>query len=305
MHKVLTKDKAMYAFDGTAEPVISIDQREVLTIETMDCFAEQIKCKTDTMDSFDWSRVNPATGPVYINGVKAGDIVRIDILKVEIADSSLMVCIPGAGALGKHITESERSFLKKEGNTVILETERGDVPIPINPMIGVIGMAPAGEPVPTGTPEAHGGNMDCRLVTAGSSLYFKAEVDGGLFACGDLHAVMGDGEVLICGAETSGEVTLQAEVVDAPNLPTPLLENAELYAVLASAETVDAACELANDMMMSFLTSTVGLNTNDAARLMSLVGNLAICQIVDPLMTVRFEFPKWVLDDLGFAGIGS
>ena len=305
MHKVLTKDKAMYAFDTAAEPVISIDQREVLTIETMDCFAEQIKCKTDTMDSFDWSRVNPATGPVYINGVKAGDIVRIDILKVEIADSSLMVCIPGAGALGKHITESERSFLKKEGNTVILETERGELPIPINPMIGVIGMAPAGEPVPTGTPEAHGGNMDCRLVTAGSSLYFKAEVDGGLFACGDLHAVMGDGEVLICGAETSGEVTLQAEVVDAPNLPTPLLENAELYAVLASAETVDAACELANDMMMSFLTSTVGLNTNDAARLMSLVGNLAICQIVDPLMTVRFEFPKWVLDDLGFAGIGS
>ena len=305
MHKVLTKDKAVYAFDAATEPVISIDQREVLTIETMDCFAEQIKCKTDTMDSFDWSRVNPATGPVYINGVKAGDIVRIDILKIEIADSSLMVCIPGAGALGKHITESERSFLKKEGNTVILETERGDVPIPINPMIGVIGMAPAGEPVPTGTPEAHGGNMDCRLVTAGSSLYFKAEVDGGLFACGDLHAVMGDGEVLICGAETSGEVTLQAEVVDAPNLPIPLLENAELYAVLASAETVDAACELANDMMMSFLTSTVGLNTNDAARLMSLVGNLAICQIVDPLMTVRFEFPKWVLDDLGFAGIGS
>lgn len=305
MNKFLAKDKAIYSFDPAAEPVISIDQCEVLTIETMDCFGEQIKSVDDPMDSLDWSRINPATGPVYIKGVKAGDIVRVDILKIDIADSSLMACIPGAGALGEHIVNAERTFLKKDGNNVILETENGSLSIPAKPMIGVIGMAPAGEPVPTGTPEAHGGNMDCRLVAEGSSLYFKAEVDGGLFACGDLHAVMGDGEVLICGAETSGEVTMRARVVDAPNLPTPMLENAGLYAVLASADTVDNACKLANDMMMSFLTDTAGLAVNDAARLMSLVGNLRICQIVDPLMTVRFEFPKWALSDLGFDQIGS
>ncbi|MCL2437762.1 MAG: acetamidase/formamidase family protein [Coriobacteriia bacterium] len=304
MHKFLAKDKAIYSFDPNHEPVISIDQCEVLVVETMDCFAEQIKSKDDAMEAFDWSRINPATGPVYIQGVKPGDIVRIDILKIEIAESSLMACIPGAGALADHIAEAERTFLKKEDNHIVLETERGKLDIPINPMVGVIGMTPANKSVPTGTPDAHGGNMDCRLATEGSSLYFKAEVEGGLFACGDLHAVMGDGEVLICGAETSGEVTIRAQVVDAPNLPTPLLENAGLYAVLASAETVDEACKLANDMMMSFLTKTVGLGVNDSARLMSLVGNLRICQIVDPLMTVRFEFPKWALDDLGFTHIG-
>jgi amidase len=83
-----------------------------------------------------------------------------------------------------------------------------------------------------------------------------------------------------------------------------MLENGGLYAVLASAETVDEACELANDMMMQFLTKVVELPVNDAARLMSLVGNLRICQIVDPLMTVRFEFPRWALDDLGYTKIG-
>ncbi|MCL2403771.1 MAG: acetamidase/formamidase family protein [Coriobacteriia bacterium] len=305
MNKFLAKDKAIYSFDPSHEPVISIDQCEILTIETMDCFAEQIKSKDDAMDTFDWSRINPATGPVYIRGVKPGDIVRIDILKIDIAESSLMTCIPGAGALAEHITEAERTFLRRVDKHVILETERGNLEIPLNPMVGVIGMTPANKSVPTGTPDAHGGNMDCRLVTEGSSLYFRAEIEGGLFACGDLHAVMGDGEVLICGAETSGEVTIRAEVVDAPKLPTPMLENAGLYAVLASAKTVDEACKLANDMMMNFLLETVGLSANDAGRLMSLVGNLRICQIVDPLMTVRFEFPKWALNDLGFTHIGS
>ena len=304
MYKI-SNDQVVYAMDAGNAPVLTVNSGSRIEFETVDALSGQITSEADQFDALDWNRVNPATGPVYIKGVKAGDIVRVDILKIDIADSSLMACIPGAGALGEHIVNAERTFLKKDGNNVILETENGSLSIPAKPMIGVIGMAPAGEPVPTGTPEAHGGNMDCRLVAEGSSLYFKAEVDGGLFACGDLHAVMGDGEVLICGAETSGEVTMRARVVDAPNLPTPMLENAGLYAVLASADTVDNACKLANDMMMSFLTDTAGLAVNDAARLMSLVGNLRICQIVDPLMTVRFEFPKWALSDLGFDQIGS
>jgi len=305
VNKFLAKDKVIYSFDPVMEPVISIDQCEILTIETMDCFANQIQGVSDSFESFDWSRVNPATGPVYIRGVKAGDIVRVDILRIEIADRALMVTIPGAGALAEHIVDAERTFLKKEGDMLILDTERGPLDIPINPMVGVIGMAPKNKHVPTGTPEEHGGNMDCRLITEGSSIYFKAEVDGGLFACGDLHAVMGDGEVLICGAEVPGEVTMRAQVVDVPELPTPLVENAGLYATIASAETLDEASKLATDMMLSFLTQTVGFSVNDAGRLMSLVGNLRTCQIVDPLLTARFEFPKWALSELGFTHIGK
>jgi len=305
MSKFLARDKVIYAFDPDLEPVISVDQCEVLTLETLDCFAGQIQAGDTPKDVFDWNRVNPATGPVYIRGVKPGDVVRIDILNIEIADQAIMTCIPGAGALGDHITKAEHTFLKREDKSIILPTEKGNLDIPIKPMIGVIGMVPADRAISTGTPDAHGGNMDCRLVTEGSSVYFRAGVAGGLFACGDLHAVMGDGEVLICGAETSGEVTIRAEVVDAPDLPTPMLENGGLYAVLASAKTVDEACKLANEMMLAFLTDTVGLSVNDAVRMMSLIGNLRICQIVDPLMTVRFEFPRWALSELGFNRIGQ
>ena len=115
-----------------------------------------------------------------------------------------------------------------------------------------------------------------------------------------VYAVMGDGEVVVCGAETPGEVTLTPQVVDIPGLPTPFLENDEIVAVIASGETTDAAYKLALDMMHGFLTGVAGLSINDAAMLMSLVGNLKFCQVVDPLLTVRFEFPKSVLADYGY-----
>jgi amidase len=114
---------------------------------------------------------------------------------------------------------------------------------------------------------------------------------------------MGDGEVLVCGAETPGLVTLTADVVDEPQLPVPFLENDELYAVIASAGSLDDATALANKLMVGFLTEVVKLSVNDAGRLMSLVGNLKFCQVVDPQVTVRFEFPKWALKELGFEGI--
>ncbi|MCL2492181.1 MAG: acetamidase/formamidase family protein, partial [Coriobacteriia bacterium] len=138
-----------------------------------------------------------------------------------------------------------------------------------------------------------------------ATLYFKAGVDGALFGCGDMHSVMGDGEVLVCGGETPGKVTIIADVVDVPDLPYPFLEDDELVAVIASASSIDQATQDAIDGMYTFLTKVVGLSTNDTGRLMSLVGNLKYCQVVDPEVTVRFEFPKWVLDKLGFKGIAK
>ena len=70
--------------------------------------------------------------------------------------------------------------------------------------------------------------------------------------------------------------------------------------MIASAETVDEAYKIAIHRMLDFLTDVAGMPLNDAAMLMSLVGNLKFCQVVDPLMTVRFEFPKTVLAEYGF-----
>ncbi|MDR3053600.1 MAG: acetamidase/formamidase family protein [Coriobacteriales bacterium] len=303
----LTDETVFYAFEPGLSPVARVALGEPITLITKDCFANQLKTNEDTLDALDWDYINPATGPVYIEGVKPGDLVRVHIVELTPLGNAAMTTIPGDGAISG-IIEGSTTILPNGidaagAKTLEVPTERGTLTLPAKPMIGVIGLAPAEGRIPNGTPGAHGGNMDCTLIGEGSYLYLRAAVAGGLFGCGDVHALMGDGEVLVCGAETPARVTVSFSVVDAPAVPTPLLENDELFAVIASASTADEALHLATDLTHDFLTKVAGLSANDAGRLMSLVGNLRFCQVVDPQLTVRFEFPKAVVASLGFEGI--
>jgi amidase len=208
-----------------------------------------------------------------------------------------MVAIPGEGALGDVITQMETTILHVEGGEIVFKDR---VRVPTHPMIGVIGVAPAEGSVPNGTPGPHGGNMDCKLIRQGSRVYFTVGVDGALFGAGDFHAAMGDGEIVVCGAETAGELRFRAQVVDLPGLPTPFVETDELVAAIYSAPTTDEAAQGAIHRMAKFLNEQVKIPLNDAGMLMSLVGQLKFCQVVDPLKTVRFEFPKQVLAEYGY-----
>ena len=299
MEKKLTRDNVFYAFSPDLEPTMSVLQGEEFTLETHDCFTGQLRSEQDLLDVLDWDRVNPATGPVYFEGVQPGDVVRVDILKLSVINQATMVTVPQEGVLGDMITEMETAVLKYAGDHVIF---RDKISIPMAPMIGVIGVAPAQGKIPNGEPAAHGGNMDCTLISEGVSVYFTASVPGALFGCGDFHAVMGDGEIVICGAESPGEVRLRAQVVPAlKGLPTPFIETPEEFAAVASASSLDQAGTDATHNMAAFLTRFAPLSINDAGLLMSLVGDLKVCQVVDPQKTARFEFPKWVLKEYGYA----
>jgi amidase len=290
-------EHVFFAFAPDLKPVAKVEQGEEVLLQTHDCFEGQIQLPTDLIDTLDWGHVNPATGPVYIQGAKAGDVLRVDLLELQIGEQSSMVTIPGEGALGDVITEMETTILRREGDEIVFKDK---IRVPKRPMIGVIGVAPANEAVPNGTPGPHGGNMDCTLVTAGNSVYFTVGVDGAMFGAGDMHAAMGDGEIVVCGAETPGSVRFRAQVVGLPGLPTPFIETEEVVATIYSAPTIDEAASGAIHRMAQFLTDFVKVPLNDAGMLMSLVGQLKFCQVVDPLKTVRFEFPKSVLSEYGF-----
>jgi amidase len=298
MTQKVSRSHVFFAFHPDLVPVLRVQQGEEVVMETHDCFEGQIRNSNDLIDVLDWEHVNPATGPVYIEGTKPGDVLRVDLLKMEIGDQSIMVTVPGEGALGDLIVDMETVLLKLQGNEVVFKNK---IRVPKKPMIGVIGVAPATGAVPNGTPGAHGGNMDCTLVTEGASLYFTVGVDGALFGAGDFHAAMGDGEVVICGAETPGEFRFRAQVVESlKGLPTPFLRNEDVVAVIVSAATIDEAASGATHAMARFLTEFVGLSVNDAGMLMSLAGELKFCQVVDPEKTVRFEFPLYVLEQYGY-----
>jgi amidase len=294
----VSRNQVFFAFEPALQAVQRVQQGEDVVLETHDCFEGQIQSIKDLVDSLDWNHVNPATGPVYIEGAKPGDILRVDILEVIVGNQSSMVTIPGEGALGDMIEKMETVILPVEGEQVVFKDK---IRVPKKPMIGVIGVAPEAGKVPTGTPGPHGGNLDCTLMTTGSRAYFTVGVEGAMFGAGDFHAAMGDGEIVVCGAETAGELRFRAQVVEAlKGLPTPFVETDRLVATIYSAETIDEAVRGAIHRMAQFLTDFAHIPLNDAGMLMSLAGELKFCQVVDPLKTIRFEFPKSILKEYGF-----
>ncbi len=295
--KKLTRDTVFYAFSRDLEPALEIEPGEKVQMETHDCFCGQVQTEADGVEDLDWGRVNPATGPIYVRGALPGYILAVDIEDVRVADQGAMAAIPGEGALGDIITETETRIFRMEGDQAIFNHR---VHLPVKPMVGVIGVAPKGDPVPNGTPDAHGGNMDCTLIGAGCTVHLPVNTEGALLGMGDMHSVMGDGEIVVCGLEVAGEVVFSTRVLREAKLPTPFLDNADLVATIYSALTADEAADGAIHGMAQFLTETVGIGVNEAAMIMSLAGELKFCQVVDPMKTVRFEFPKSVLSAYGF-----
>ena len=225
-----------------------------------------------------------------------GDVLVVDVLSIEVADKGAVTTIPNIGPLYDRCVDRTRILPVKDG-----KTELGGLSIPVNPMIGVMGVAPAGEPIACGYAGKHGGNMDNTAIAAGATLYFPVAVDGALFGCGDMHAVMGDGEVSVSGAEVAGYATVTLTALPELSVPNPLIENDTHFGIIVSAESLDKASELAVQQMVDLLASRTNESEADLVMLLSLVADVRVCQMVDPEKTVRFMVPKYVLDAIGFS----
>jgi len=292
---IISKEKHIFVMDKENIPAARVNLPCRLTFETLDCFSEQIKTVDDTLECINFEQVNPATGPVYFEQVQPGDVLAIDINDIRVKSPGKMVAAPGAGVLGNLIEKSETLILPIENEKIQFK----DLQLPLKPMIGVIGVAPAGEPLPCGVPNNHGGNMDTKLITAGTTLFLPVQVEGALLAIGDLHALMGDGEIMVSGVEVSGEVDVSVRKAEGLKINNPLLKTDQELIFFASAATLDEAVEMATKDMANFLTEKTDLSLNEAGMLMSACGNAQISQVVDPLKTARFSMPLEILSKLG------
>ncbi len=290
-------DTKIHKMSRDNTPVASAKSGDTVCFETLDCFGCQLKSEKDLLGGLDWNNINPATGPLFVEGAEPGDVLKVEILKIDLDDHGVMVDAPGEGVTGRAVTEETTKLLPVKDGKVIFNDK---LSFPIRPMIGVIGTAPAGEGIDTGTPGPHGGNMDCTRIGEGASLYLPVNAEGALLAMGDLHALMGDGEVEVCGVEIAGAVTVRLTVLKDCSLPTPFLVNSEAAMAIYSAETVDEACEGVTMAMHGFLMKELGMNEHEAGMLLSVVGNLRICQIVDPEKTCRMEVPMGVMNAYGY-----
>ena len=296
MHE-LSDDKIFYAFSKDLEPALTVASGETVRIRTKDCFGNQIRTPEDELDSIDWDAINPATGPIFVEGAKAGGALKVAIDRIELDLQTASCTGKDEGVYGDRLDAWSTRLCAIEGDELVWDDK---VRLPLDPMIGVIGVAPAGEPVNCGTPSTHGGNMDTTQIGAGAALYFPVAVDGALFGCGDMHAAMGDGEISVSGAEVAGYATVTLTALPDLHLVDPLIENGTHLGIIASAESLDAAADRAVHEMVDLLHDRTGIDEAELVMLLSLVADVQVCQMVDPQKTVRFMVPKYVLESLGF-----
>lgn len=292
---MIIKDQCVFAMSSDNEPVARVKSGEQLTFVTRDCFNNQFQDENVTLDALDWEAINPATGPVFIEGAMPGDVLKIQIEKIALADCGAMCAIPGDGVLGGLFSKGKLKRIPvKDGMAYFNE----QIVIPCNPMIGVIGVAPAEGKIACGEPGSHGGNMDNTRICEGATLYLPVFQEGALFALGDVHACMGDGEIMVSGLEIPAEVTVTVEVMKDVTIENPMLENDKYCYTIASDENVETAILIAVKAMAEIVMKKKRLSLEDAGMLISAMGNLQFCQVVDPKRTVRMEMKKTVLEGL-------
>ena len=295
----LSSDRFITSFSKSAAPALRVEDGATVRIATKDCYMDNLRAENDPRGAARGPAIgcNPASGPIYVEGARPGDTLRCDILAVDVGEYASMRISNRGGLMADRVTAPiVRCIPLRDGYA-----DLAGVKMPLEPMIGVIGVAPEGEDVDTESPGAHGGNMDTRHIRAGSTLYLPVAAEGALFALGDVHARMGDGEICICGLECPAEVTVRLSVVHGKRETWPMLkdEAGRWYAV-ASAADLDEAAKLSADAMMDFIERRVTIDHNELILLMSLVCHLEISQVVDPLLTARTSLDPFAFPALAF-----
>ena len=290
--KRIGRENSIFMFSKNHLPAATVASGELILFETSDCFNNMLTNEEQLKDDKIGGYLNPATGPLYIENAVEGDTIKIEIIDIKIHDSGVMTLDTRDSILGDKYKKNKLKTIKIKENMASFDEKIG---LPINPMIGVIGVAPEGEDITTVAPGSHGGNMDCKEIVKGSVLYLPVNVEGGLLAMGDLHAVMGDGETGGCGLEVKGEVIIKVDVIKGKDLPLPMVINKGKFMTIASGDSLDEAGKDAVRNMHDFLVDELKMDIHEASYLLSLAGDLKICQVVNPLMTARMELPTIVL----------
>ena len=297
-----------YGWNNANPPVLHIAPGETIEFHPKDASNGQITLASTAADiaSLDFGQVNPVVGPIYIEGAEPGDALKVTLLDFTPSGWGWTANIPGFGLLSEQFTQPHLHLWKyaASAKTPALYGPGGRVPL--KPMCGTIGLAPAeaGQHsiVP---PRCVGGNMDIRDIAAGTELYLPVAVKGALFSVGDTHAAQGDGEICGTAIESPIAVAARFELVKGANLLSPRfttpgpvsrhLDGAGYEVTTGIDPDLMMAAKAAVADMLDLLAQRYNMNAIDAYLLCSVCGDLRISEIVDmPNWIVSFYFPRVV-----------
>jgi acetamidase/formamidase len=284
-----------YDWDPARTPVLEISPGDEIIVETRSGEDGQLgpQSRAEDLAGVDWSRLHALTGPVSVRGAEPGDVLAVDTIDLVPDRWGFVMHRPGAGVL-----KSAARYLR----ACPIDPDRAvarfgpDLELPLRPMLGVMGVAPATR---TGTraPGRHGGNLDCAALTRGCTLFLPVQVSGALFSCGDGHALQGDGEVCVTGLETAMTAHLRLRLHRERGWTLPRAEDSGSLMVLGSGTTFEDAAAQALTQMLTVLSDLFGLAVADAYALASLVVDIQVNQLVNrcgdqPVVGARATLPK-------------
>jgi acetamidase/formamidase len=291
---------------GAGEPRLRARLGEPLRVFTEDCFSGKlVAVDGKPREVAPFPRVNPLTGPIAVEGVRAGEILAIHLASLTPArDWGVSTVSPNFGALsGTRNTpnlqpeQAETVWIWRIGADGALATttaEGREIGAPLRPFHGSLGVAPAhGELRLSVVPDSFGGNLDIPDLAAGATLYLRANVDEAMVYIGDGHFAQGDGEL----AGTAVEGALHTELVFArcgedETVTWPRLETDAEIAVIGCARPLEDAVRIAAHGLVHWVRDLCGLELADAHQLVSQTCRLRLGNLVNPLYTAAAFIDK-------------
>lgn len=271
----LRSDHNFTVWKPDMKPAWHVGLEEAIIVEMSHGMPGLVTREGKFMEAGPDSIINPQTGPIFVDGIEPGDSLAIDILDIKVGDWGYC---------------SGRIFELKDGYAEFSKTLK----LPLEPMLGGIGIAPAEGTLDTRAPGETGGNLDCREVRAGSTIVFKSRVKGAGVGIGDPHALQGDGEITGQGIETDAEAIIRFRKLPGTFSDRPVIIRNDSFSTLAADKDLEVAAWQATDDMITLLQHKTGRSREDARLLVGLTGKLKINQIVDPSKGARMEVPSWV-----------
>lgn len=307
-----TFEQFAYTFGGAA-PVMRVRPGTALRLWSEDAFNHALTSVADlSSEKVDLRYVNPQTGPFWVEGAEPGDTLAIHFVDLTPArDWGVSAAIPFFGGL----TSTDRTAMIQEAlpdttwiyhldrakNTVAFEARHSHlvVELPVAPMLGTVGVAPAAGEVRTSlVPERFGGNMDSPEMRAGTTCFLPVNVEGALFSIGDGHYRQGEGEA--CGTAVEGAMTttLIVDLVKGDASPAgtwPRLETDDHWMAVGSSRPMEDSWRIAQVEMVRWFEQLYGLHTMDAYQLLSQITEVPVANVVDANFSVVVKAAKGLL----------
>ena len=292
-------------YDAAAKPVLHIESGDMVDVETMitsspnrleSAGVAPRDIQQSLRDIYDQvTDKGPGghilTGPIYVEGAEAGDVLEVRILSVEIAiPYGYNGC---SGFMRENCGEQRMRIIQLNRDDMTADFGFG-ITIPLEPFFGSMGVAPppdAGR-ISSNPPWIHAGNMDNKELVTGTVLFIPVHTEGALFEVGDGHAAQGNGEVDQTAIETSLRGRLQFIVHKDQHLEWPRAETPTHFISMGMDEDLTKATRIAVQEMINFLMSEKELPQGEAYRLASVAADLSITELVDGNVGVHMTIAK-------------